>query len=251
MMNAKQGRAFQKDIRRGLSATQEAEHKRRVAEIEQRAKDQRSRCADERAQIKAQIDEKARREKLVIEIARRALHVTRTEGRARLAQKGHDCRRELRPILDERDTARADRGQIRTVNKQIAARDRAAPRSTTTERKAESFGEVQSNLPPDLVPLWKKVGRAFPVSPAMRAGRISMTEAFLQYAMEHPSEVIAAHPEWKPGRKDEAKEREERCSQARTEARKAVAEGRPDPRQLTWISENCKARVPKGAHIPF
>ncbi len=246
-------RNTRRDAQIGPTAQQERDHKRRVAEINQRAQDQQSRCADERRQIKEQIDERARREKRVIEIARQALHTTRVEGRARLAQKGHDCQRERRGILDERDAARSERGTIRTLNRQSDARNRSisAPRASTTERKAESFGEVLGNLPPDLVPLWKKVGRAFPVSAAMRAGRISMTEAFLQYAMEHPGEVIAAHPEWKPSRKIEAQEKEEKCHKARVEARKAAAQGRPDPRQLTWISDHCKGRVPKGAPIPF
>jgi hypothetical protein len=69
-----------------------------------------------------------------------------------------------------------------------AARTRREhPKSTAQERREEQDHEVLVNIPEPLIPLWESVRRQIKGS-----ARRSRTEAFLQYAEEHPDEVIAA-----------------------------------------------------------
>lgn len=75
--------------------------------------------------------------------------------------------------------------------KRIEANNRASLRGiikpTRAERRSESDGEVNANVPAELVPLWERVKRRIKGST-----RQSRTEAFLHYAAEHPREVIEA-----------------------------------------------------------
>jgi hypothetical protein len=73
----------------------------------------------------------------------------------------------------------------------IEANNRAARlgivKATRAERREESAGEVLANIPPEFVPLWTRVQGKIKGST-----RRSRTEAFLEYAQEHPHEVIEA-----------------------------------------------------------
>jgi hypothetical protein len=58
------------------------------------------------------------------------------------------------------------------------------------ERRAESDDAVRRNLPPELVPVFDRVRRS------IKAGsRRTRTEAFLEWAEEHPAEVLAIQAE--------------------------------------------------------
>lgn len=59
--------------------------------------------------------------------------------------------------------------------------------STAKERRQESDDEVRSNLPADLLPLFEKVRGKIKGS-----AKKSRSEAFLEYAESHPSEVLEA-----------------------------------------------------------
>lgn len=59
-------------------------------------------------------------------------------------------------------------------------------RSTDRERRQESDQSVEGNLPPDLIPVWRKVRRTIRGGPYR-----SRTEAFLEWAEENPGEVWA------------------------------------------------------------
>lgn len=75
---------------------------------------------------------------------------------------------------------------IRAIEKSQRERKRAIPKQkTAAERASESDDEVRTNLPPDLVPLFNRVGRSIKGTP-----RMSRTEAFLLYAENHPGEVL-------------------------------------------------------------
>lgn len=54
------------------------------------------------------------------------------------------------------------------------------------DRRRSADAEVAANLPADLLPLWEQVARRFSGSPDERA------EAFMEYAHDHASEVVAA-----------------------------------------------------------
>lgn len=101
-------------------------------------------------------------------------------GEAR-AIKG-DIQRARAEFLAEKQY-QADLRRIERANRQ---RRKEAPRVTRIERQAESDDEVRGNIPPELLPLFERVKRGIKASP-----RMSRTEAFLQYAEEHPDEVLA------------------------------------------------------------
>ncbi len=60
-------------------------------------------------------------------------------------------------------------------------------RASKAEKKSESAGEVIANIPPELAPLWGRVGAR--IKGTLRKSR---TEAFLEYAHQHPHEVVEA-----------------------------------------------------------
>lgn len=79
--------------------------------------------------------------------------------------------------------------QIERENRRLAHAASAAVRAGArrAEHRQESDSAVLQNIPPELVPLWKRVGRSIRGS-----ARQSRTEAFLRYAEEHPREVVSA-----------------------------------------------------------
>lgn len=82
-----------------------------------------------------------------------------------------------------RDKEAKDQREIRGI---LRANKKSA-RATKAERRSESDDEVMQNIPPELVPLWGRVGPKIKGS-----ARRSRTEAFLEYAESHPSEIIGA-----------------------------------------------------------
>jgi hypothetical protein len=64
------------------------------------------------------------------------------------------------------------------------AKAKSRSRAKKVERAAESDGEVESNLDPSLVSLWRQVRKGIKGS-----ARQSRTEEFLRYVEEHPDEV--------------------------------------------------------------
>jgi hypothetical protein len=101
---------------------------------------------------------------------------------------------EARAIKNEIQRARAEllaekhyQADLRRIEQGNRKRRSEAPRVTGIERRSENDDEVRSNLPADLVALFERVKRGIKASP-----RMSRTEVFLQYAEEHPGEVLAA-----------------------------------------------------------
>ena len=74
---------------------------------------------------------------------------------------------------------------LRRIERSSASRRREHRHATYIERRAESDDEVRANIPADLVGLFERVRRSIKASP-----RMSRTEAFLQYAEEHPEELL-------------------------------------------------------------
>ena len=79
----------------------------------------------------------------------------------------------------------ADMRRIEADNRNAKRQERAIRRGHH-HALSQSDDTVRGNIPPDLVPLWDRVkGRI------KGSDRKSRTEAFLQYAEEHPGEVFA------------------------------------------------------------
>jgi hypothetical protein len=91
-------------------------------------------------------------------------------------------RRARRPHPADQDDPR----RIERVNRTARA---MKPKVSKAVRRSESDDEVRANLPADLVPLLERVKRSIKAGP-----RQSRTEAFLEYAEEHPGEGCAPSP---------------------------------------------------------
>jgi len=114
---------------------------------------------------------------------------------------------------------RALMAEIRRIDARIAKKDKGT--RTATERRQESDDEVRRNLPADLLALFEQVKRQIKGST-----RISRTEAFLQFAEEHPGEVVNAI-EGLSDRELKRLQAEERRIYAELEAAEAAPKARP------------------------
>jgi hypothetical protein len=181
-------------------ATAKEGYRRRIAQIDADISTQRDHCAQETKQILARLDGEiaeqrsagatARGDKTRATSAARhaaaGLRIARKVRTAKGAQKRRACKIENEAIQAKKLAERAHRAELRAIER--STERRRAPLSTAAERSSEKRGEVEGNLDPHLVPLWRKVRRSFKV-PSRAEGRTSLTEAFTQWAAENPGAV--------------------------------------------------------------
>lgn len=148
----------------------------------------RSACKSTRRLVRVRAVERRRR--LLEELAT-TVRLEKAAARARChANKSHakktiaDAEQKTRAALHEERKYQADLARIERNNRALRS---TVVRATKKERASESADAVLANLPPELVPLWKRVGGSIRGS-----SRQSRTEAFLHYAEAHPREVLAA-----------------------------------------------------------
>ena len=249
-MSGRQARAFQSDIRGAGARRREAESvKSALRTVDQRAASQRSACAEELGQVKEKATAAAWQAKLAAKAAAAKLADVRLDGKQRVKQKAADCQAEHRQILGERDEVKATAAAGRVV----------APKTKATKggakvARSEARDEVEQNLPPELVPLWRKERAGFRLTPRQVDRGTSLTEAFLERVEAEPEAVRAAQAPRRaaPSKADQGEERRVACDRARKEAQAAVARGEPDPRQLNWLAKFCKGPKAKAsAVVPF
>lgn len=84
----------------------------------------------------------------------------------------------------EREEERRFRREIQRAEGRVHAREKG--RTSALERRTESDDEVEHNIEPLLVPLWRRIKRSIAGN-----ARKSRTEQFLQYVEEHAHEVYA------------------------------------------------------------
>jgi hypothetical protein len=181
-------------------------------------------CREARARVRREL--KARRARILTEL--------RDNARAQRAAAKQACatavasarglagiHEQARGRLRAEKTYRAEMRRIVRANK--ARRKEVAPRRWARERASESDDEVRANIPPELVPLWERIGRSIRGS-----AKQSRSEAFLHYAEEHPSEVLEGLED-----KTEAlvRELEARERSARRALRRAVPRARMRERE--------------------
>lgn len=172
-----------KRTRKRLSCKTEAGRERHAA------------CVEELGELTAKLDRALERERLAAkemrEAARDRLGVARKERGAKRAQKRKACAAEAAAIRAQKKAEQAHKAELRKIDAQIRRREKKEnQRTSRAERRSETRGEVEANLSPNLVPLWRKM-RGFKV-PKRSIGRMTLTEAFEHYASEHPEEVFAA-----------------------------------------------------------
>jgi hypothetical protein len=125
-----------------------------------------------RAQVRALRSETADQLRRTVSELKRA-QATRCADDERVLTMGLDA--QLRSARDELADAR------RSFAHQYG---RKASRSSSKERREESADEVAHNLPPELVPVFRRVERSIHGGP-----RRSRTEAFLEWAEANPDDV--------------------------------------------------------------
>jgi hypothetical protein len=190
-----------KEQRRALMREIEREHKKkaretllaliaelRAARLERRGAlaAAKKRCKDEKLAARVRARERRRR---LLEELRQATRDEKAAARATCdaaigAARGLSSRVAQRRA--ELHAERAYRRDLRRIERGNRARVLEHKRSTARERRGESDDEVRGNIPPELTGLWERVRTK------IRGGeRHTRTEAFLQYAHDHPEEVLA------------------------------------------------------------
>jgi hypothetical protein len=198
----------------------------------------------------------------------RATDDTRAE-RSRAASKCSEAAARCDAARAVYRESRKERNDLRKLVKEYRLIHRAEiarvsgerKKAGATTRRAESDDEVRSNLPPELLPSFERMKRAIKASP-----RMSRTEAFLQWAHDHPSEVFAD---------DEALLEQGARKQAKQKRRSAyhpIADASPPPEEdyfaqfatanpsglvaLGWLSRlelvgGREVRVPRGTLLAY
>lgn len=196
-MAESEARKWRKRLRRELSAQQEAEYKRRLADIDAQIEAEKRARADALAEAKIACEAKYTKVKAEADAAWTTARLLATAARRAKKQSVREwCaieREHVRAEARAKIEARARRRQEeRSLRKEILRAERtiakrARKKRSSAEAKSESDEEVEGNLPLELVPLWQKVRGSIKAT-----ARASRTEAFLKYAEEHPDEAIEA-----------------------------------------------------------
>ena len=200
-------------------AQAKADRKRLMRDI---AKDERRRAREQLLELRSALREARSARKVALSAARESCRASKLaarsqarEIRARLLEEiratvravrreaSESCAAGLtsaRAIKDRIGRARAEleaerkfRREMRRIEGYQRERTRELagkrPRGAlaAAERRGESDDEVEGNLEPELVSLWRRVKARIKGGP-----RRTRTEAFLEYAQEHPGEVLEA-----------------------------------------------------------
>lgn len=198
-MSIAENRAFKKRAARDLARKHRAEVRAMVVQLREQLRQARTR----RREVLRSLPGKLRAHRLIArERHARLKHDLIAHMRAALAERRAAAKRTREHDLGEaraaRDKVIAARMKLEAEEKyradmrRIEADNRNARRAEKQIRRgrhhalSQSDDTVRGNIPSDLVPLWERVkGR-------IKGGdRKSRTEAFLQYAEEHPGEVYA------------------------------------------------------------
>lgn len=113
-------------------------------------------------------------------------HRARRGAGRRACETGKEEARELGRL--EQSSAQARLREERRTQRDVATADARGRRvrSTGRERTQEDDDAVRRNLPAELVPVFELVKKKIKAGP-----RRSRTEAFLEWAEEHPGEIVA------------------------------------------------------------
>lgn len=172
-LEARQRRRLRERLRIGHIA-----QRRAVARIRAWARAMR-RAITERARAKRQ----ACRERIRV-----AADQERAAVKARKELLLKNAKRRFGAALAERSRKLAEDIRLARLMRQREQKLLCSP--SLAERRAESDDSVRRNLPAELVPVFDKIKRSIKAGP-----RRTRTEAFLEWAHEHPAEVLAIQAE--------------------------------------------------------
>jgi hypothetical protein len=161
-------------------------HKR--AEKVERIRNARAQCRHHRILLVKRAKERHRR---LLEELRATTKLERRAAKERCTTGKRSTRESALSDLEKAAHALAHERAYQRELRRIEANNRASHcsivRASRGEREEESAGEVEGNIPPEYVPLWRRVSKKIKGS-----SRRSRTEAFLAYAEEHPREIVEA-----------------------------------------------------------
>lgn len=190
-MTPAQAKRERAHLMREIKREEKRKDRARVVGLRARVRELRSRRM--RAIAQARIDCKRRRGEVpTLAQARELLRTARAEARATCAVQiaaAHQLKTEEGRARGEHAAELAHQRAMRRIERQAKERKREErPRlAKARTRGQESDDEVRHNIPPELVFLWERVKRQIKGS-----DRRTRTEAFLDYAHEHPDEELAA-----------------------------------------------------------
>ncbi|HEY6459058.1 MAG TPA: hypothetical protein VIY73_02875 [Polyangiaceae bacterium] len=147
--------------------------------------DAKSRCRSERRAVRERLQ--VLREQVLQEL-RETVAGERAAAKETCSIRQNEARRitdRIKRVRAELDAERSFQRDMRRIERANRHRTNAAHRATAAELRSQSDDEVRANIPDDLIPLWERVKRSIRGS-----DRKSRTEAFLQYAEEHPHEIL-------------------------------------------------------------
>jgi hypothetical protein len=198
MMTPAQGRKQRRELMRQI----EREHRRAAREKLVHLRQQIRDAKQLRRTAIVQAKERCRAERIAArararELRRRALEELREAVRRERAAARETCAADLAAahgIADKVERTRAELAAERKYQRELRRIERAnraarldTKRATRAERRGESDEEVAGNIPPEFLSLWQRVkGRI------RGSDRMTRTEAFLEYAHNHPAEVLTA-----------------------------------------------------------
>lgn len=198
-MTPAEGRRFKRDNARVLRAQQRVAARVELEGLREQLRQARARRRDVlRAlpgrlrvhKLRARAERKELQARL-IERMRRELEAQRVTARARRAADLETAKLAAEAVERARLKVEAERRyQAEMRRLEAANRDRKRQEKQIRKGRHEALSQsddtVRGNIPPELAPMWERVkGRI------KGSDRRSRTEAFLQYAEEHPGEVFA------------------------------------------------------------
>jgi hypothetical protein len=196
MMTRAQARTQRRALMKEIAREHRKQAREKLLHLRQELRDVRALRRSEMRQAK----ERCRAARLAVragarELRARVLAELRETIRRERAKAREMCAAgiaEARGIADRVESARAElhaersyHRELRRLERANKERQREAKHASRRERRSESDDAVRANLPEELIPLWEKVKRSIRGS-----NHMSRTEAFLQYAEEHPAEVL-------------------------------------------------------------
>ena len=143
-------------------------------------------CSTKKRGTRGKCRVKAREVRDAEKVKKRAAKALRE---ARVKERRAGCRITAWALRDKRGALKAHKRELRQIERSTERRKR--PLASAGERRSEARGAVEVEIPENLVPLWRRVGRSFRLS-SRQEGRMSLAEAFMQWAAENPDQALAA-----------------------------------------------------------
>lgn len=197
--SAAAGKRWKKQIIREMARDAETAYRQKLDDLRRaieekraatraRIKEQQTACDASYQDVKAKADQAWKEAvALATEARRQAKGAKKLKCKIERDELREQGKAEKAHLVEMRDAERAYHAELRKIESSNRKRDKSRPKATAAERRSESDDEVEQNIDPDLIALWRRVRRGI-----KGTDRKSRTEAFHEYVEEHPDEAYAA-----------------------------------------------------------